>query len=632
MCYLSIELYRKAYIDAKKALELDDNFDRAYLIKGLAQWYAGKKEKATKTWREGLEHVFDVSVYTSLKSCLCGELKGISWVSTYTSCYNNVIPTLRQTSEVQSLSQPQSQTRPQLESPPQSQSQSPSQPHSQPQSKSQTQALQKSQQQSQQQPQEQAHLQQVQQLKLRPQSCSQQPKVIVDDLMVRQLETSIGPEVIKGFILEQVVPEQYGMQIRDGTGDGRVDKYIALGYLLVNRGDVIRSRIIFNNLLHIFPTLVAAYLGRGTANALSGQLNEAMVDLTKAIEINPTCVEAYKRLAQVLLGLGMAKEALESYAVALDIRPEADSHQERGSIYYKLKNYKLALKEFEAKLRFSKKDPLTYYHLGLCYFALGNFQEAYDSYEKALSLKLGYRETLLRKGQLLEEWGTFNPAMETYQQLLKLYPECGEAYSQRGWMCYVAGRPYDANLDYERAISIFQEPDIDLCVKNGLAKHALGLFREADKWYKQALTRDPLNNCWYLHEMMLWWQRNLDQPFEDLNPCRDINPIFQEILNQKSVTSSLGPSKERKINYKTISNLDQSIEDVVYARMLGSEIFSKLLNFSRPYGQLLHQRVPGFMPNARQQKMGGLAALHATQDLREYWCSWWRLLGEWTRI
>jgi tetratricopeptide (TPR) repeat protein len=83
-------------------------------------------------------------------------------------------------------------------------------------------------------------------------------------------------------------------KIQHGIGDARVDKIIAMGYLKVNSGKLEEGIKIFTDLLKNFPETVAAYLGRGTAFALGGALDNAIDDFSAAIKINPKCLDAYK--------------------------------------------------------------------------------------------------------------------------------------------------------------------------------------------------------------------------------------------------------------------------------------------------------------------------------------------------
>lgn len=71
--------------------------------------------------------------------------------------------------------------------------------------------------------------------------------------------------------------------VQHGSGNAGVDEKIALGYLHVNTGNFKQAIHLFNVLVKLYPKLVAAYLGRGTAFALSGHL------LT--VRHAPTCTE-----------------------------------------------------------------------------------------------------------------------------------------------------------------------------------------------------------------------------------------------------------------------------------------------------------------------------------------------------
>jgi Flp pilus assembly protein TadD len=61
--------------------------------------------------------------------------------------------------------------------------------------------------------------------------------------------------------------------VQHGSGNTTLDEKIAMGYLHVNTGNFPQAIKLFNVLVNLYPKLVAAYLGRGTAYALSGHLS-----------------------------------------------------------------------------------------------------------------------------------------------------------------------------------------------------------------------------------------------------------------------------------------------------------------------------------------------------------------------
>lgn len=112
--------------------------------------------------------------------------------------------------------------------------------------------------------------------------------------------------------------------VQHGVGQKEVDEKIgkllekvlwwsALGYLHVNTGNFQKGIEIFNQLIQMNPKIVAAYLGRGTALALMGDLDrvhklilvnikkKATMDFSAAIQTNPKLTDAWKRRGQVFM-------------------------------------------------------------------------------------------------------------------------------------------------------------------------------------------------------------------------------------------------------------------------------------------------------------------------------------------
>lgn len=135
--------------------------------------------------------------------------------------------------------------------------------------------------------------------------------------------------------------------VQFGVGDKEVDKQIAVGYFHTNSGHYAEAIILFSGLLKRYPSVVAAYLGRGTALAMSGRLKDAVTDFSHAIGIESKCVEGYRRRGQSLLALGENALALQDFNVCVQINNgDAESRQQRGICLYKMKDFEAAREEF----------------------------------------------------------------------------------------------------------------------------------------------------------------------------------------------------------------------------------------------------------------------------------------------
>jgi tetratricopeptide (TPR) repeat protein len=118
---------------------------------------------------------------------------------------------------------------------------------------------------------------------------------------LKQLENQCDGESRKSGSDAKVIPQQSNGQtandslqnkiqrvaeehlVQFGVGDKEVDKQIALGYFHTNSGNYTEAIVLFTRLLKKNPKVVAAFLGRGTALAMSGRLKDGVVDFSHAI-------------------------------------------------------------------------------------------------------------------------------------------------------------------------------------------------------------------------------------------------------------------------------------------------------------------------------------------------------------
>src|SRR5206468_536697 len=105
---------------------------------------------------------------------------------------------------------------------------------------------------------------------------------------------------------------------------------LCLNYYLQNRGIsdsmdfLYKARDAFNRAIRLNSSSAEAYLGRGIVFDQLVPLvkpEQALADLTKAIELDPKNAEAYKRRADVFYRMDRSEQALSDYAKALAIRP-----------------------------------------------------------------------------------------------------------------------------------------------------------------------------------------------------------------------------------------------------------------------------------------------------------------------
>jgi len=103
----------------------------------------------------------------------------------------------------------------------------------------------------------------------------------------------------------------------------------------------------FNKAIELNPRNAAAYISRGIAYYKQGQIDQAISDYDKAIEINPEYAEAYYNRGNAFGKQGQFDQAISDYNKAIEINPEyAEAYLGRGLAYDEKSQYDQAIADF----------------------------------------------------------------------------------------------------------------------------------------------------------------------------------------------------------------------------------------------------------------------------------------------
>ena len=177
---------------------------------------------------------------------------------------------------------------------------------------------------------------------------------------------------------------------------------IVLSYLSFNRCKVWKDSItLFNNVLEQFPLAVHAINNRADAYYNLGQYNEAIVDFSKAIQLNPGFALSYYNRANCYGQTGRFKESLEDLNNSLRLNPRyGDAYNKRGQASAMLGKMNEAFNDFNKAVELTPGNPEVYYNLGITYYNSGKKEEGCNALQKAVSMN-------------------FEPAAKAYNDLCK---------------------------------------------------------------------------------------------------------------------------------------------------------------------------------------------------------------------
>ena len=168
-----------------------------------------------------------------------------------------------------------------------------------------------------------------------------------------------------------------------------------------------------------------SYKDSGDAEIIKGNVNQAIADYTKAIEINPNDGEAYNNRAVMYLGV-------KEYAKAKE-----DVHKAQAL------GYGVSPQLLENLGRESAKSP-EYQVLdkGWHYSDKGLQDEAIAEFNNAIQTNPNSAEAYYFRGGAYAQKNDFDKAVSDYNKAIEINPEYGDAYYNRA-LVYLAKQKYD---------------------------------------------------------------------------------------------------------------------------------------------------------------------------------------------
>ena len=175
------------------------------------------------------------------------------------------------------------------------------------------------------------------------------------------------------------------------------------------------------------------YNNRGIAYGEKGEVDLAIEDFTKAIELKPDYALAYNNRGAVYRSKGEHDLAIEDCNEAIRLKHDyAEPYSNRGAAYRNKGDYNRAIKDYDIAIRLKPGFVEAYYNRGLAYHEKNEFDLAIKDYSKAITLSPKLFHPYYNRGNAYLQKGDFNRAIEDYSKAIELNPELGPAYCNRG--------------------------------------------------------------------------------------------------------------------------------------------------------------------------------------------------------
>ncbi|EGW03355.1 Tetratricopeptide repeat protein 13, partial [Cricetulus griseus] len=409
------------------------------------------------------------------------------------------------------------------------------------------------------------------------------------------------------------------------TDNDSTNEELAIAYVLVGSGLYDEAIRHFSTMLQEEPDLVSAIYGRGIAYGKKGlhdikNAELALFELSRVIALEPDRPEVFEQRAEILSPLGRINEAVNDLTKAIQLQPSARLYRHRGTLYFISEDYATAHEDFEQSLELNRNQPTAMLYKGLTFFHRGLLKEAIEAFKEALKQKVDFIDAYKSLGQAYRELGNFEAATESFQKALLLNQNHVQTLQLRGMMLYHHGSLQEALKNFKRCLQL--EPYNEVCqYMKGLSHVAMGQFYEGIKAQTKVMLNDPLPGqkaspeylrVKYLREYSRYLHAHLDTPLTEYNIDTDLPGSFKDHWAKNLPFLIDG--------YEEQPGLQPHIKDVLHQNFEGyrPEV-QEMICVADRLGSLMQYETPGFLPNKRIHRAMGLAALEVMQAVHRTW-------------
>ncbi|XP_047376285.1 tetratricopeptide repeat protein 13 isoform X4 [Sciurus carolinensis] len=331
-------------------------------------------------------------------------------------------------------------------------------------------------------------------------------------------------------------------------------------------------------------------------------------------------IRHFSTMLQILSPLGRINEAVNDLTKAIQLQPSARLYRHRGTLHFISEDYATAHEDFEQSLELNRNQPTAMLYKGLTFFHRGLLKEAIESFKEALKQKVDFIDAYKSLGQAYRELGNFEAATESFQKALLLNQNHVQTLQLRGMMLYHHGSLQEALKNFKRCLQL--EPYNEVCqYMKGLSHVAMGQFYEGIKAQTKVMLNDPLPGqkaspeflkVKYLREYSRYLHAHLDTPLTEYSVDVDLPGSFKDHW-AKSLPFLIE-------DYEEQPGLQPHIKDVLHQSFESyrPEV-QELICVADRLGSLMQYETPGFLPNKRIHRAMGLAALEVMQAVQRTW-------------
>lgn len=163
--------------------------------------------------------------------------------------------------------------------------------------------------------------------------------------------------------------------------------YVSKGTELIRKGNLNEALKEYKKAIEIEPSYSKTYALLGYVYLLQRKFYKAIIECGNSIRLDPNYSKAHYNLAIAYIGEMMYDEALAESKIAFKLDPDDSMvNNNLGWLYYYINNYDEAIKFLEQAIKLNPYQFAPNITLADLYYKKGEYKRARENYDKAISL------------------------------------------------------------------------------------------------------------------------------------------------------------------------------------------------------------------------------------------------------
>lgn len=182
--------------------------------------------------------------------------------------------------------------------------------------------------------------------------------------------------------------------------------------------DLGNALVNYSKAIELDSNFTDAYMGRARVYTMLREYDKALADNSKCIELKPLEYIYYLNRARNFMDLKEYKSAIADYSRSIELADVYFSRRLRGEAYIAIRQYDLAMVDFNRMGVIRPKDSNVYLYKSQVYGLTGDYNKAIEECNQGISIHPENSIILFNLGQCYELLGNKELAIEYYTKAL----------------------------------------------------------------------------------------------------------------------------------------------------------------------------------------------------------------------